>query len=73
MSTCANCQQPAPDGERLCGPCFNADFIALTGRLKSSERVYPMRESDRLKVMDRMGAMKMPMPKDCFLRDINAN
>jgi len=54
MSTCANCQQPAPDGERLCGPCFNADFIALTGRLKSSERVYPMRESDRLKVMDRM-------------------
>jgi len=37
------------------------------------KRINELLEEDRLKVMDRMGAMKMPMPKDCFLRDINGN
>jgi hypothetical protein len=66
---CHNCQQVCPEGERLCAECFEVDFKGLKSRLKAPERF----NRDRLKIMDRMGAMKLRMPAECVLRDLNRN
>ena len=37
------------------------------------QRIEELLESDRLKVMDKMGALKFRMTPDCILRDIHSN
>lgn len=69
MKTCHNCQQQCPEGERLCAECFELDFQGLKSRLKSTERF----DRDRSKIMARMGSLKLRMPAECVLRDLERN